>query len=137
MAGILIKNKQVTFSFLIENGKHSDSLHVLSKRGEKTIQILAAPIRLPDTTVLSVSVKGDSLSLGAAGIMVSIGKPLDFSSLETVGFECPHGNVQVFEAAVETKNKSYRESFEKATLVNLHLEKMFPGSKEDQKGEEH
>jgi len=133
MAGLLVKNKRISYLFLIQNNRKVDSLFVLSRKKEESSCILSARFNHLDTTDLSISVQKDSLRISASGTTVCMAKPAAFPKLETVGFECLSGIVRVFGATIEAKDTTYNENFSKATLINLHLEKMFSGTKESRK----
>jgi hypothetical protein len=127
-AGLLVQNKQVTYYFLVERGTTSDSLRICRYRDNRMISLFAVATKVSDTALITLSVKIDSLCLDADKTILSVAKPPEFSSLTAVGFECPQGSVKVFYAQIEAQNSVLKESFDKATLINLHLEKMLSGN---------
>jgi hypothetical protein len=77
-----------------------------------------------DTTQLTLIAKEDSLWCGVDSTRRSFPRPQDFPASAYVGFECPLGSVKVFDVYIESQNAFVKESFDKATLVNLHFDKM-------------
>jgi hypothetical protein len=126
-AGLLLQNKQVTYYFLAEKGAASDSLRICRFGDNRMVSLLSATVNISDTTRLTLALKGDSLFFGANRIMLSIATPPDYISLTAVGIECPLGSVKVFDVRIEARNAEVKEAFDKATLVNLHLDKMLMG----------
>jgi hypothetical protein len=130
-AGLLVQNRQVTYYFFIEKAMAAiacDSLRICRYRENRTISLFAAAAKVPDTVNLTLSFKTDSLFFNASRIMASIAKPTDFPEPAVVGFECLQGTVKIVDAKIEARNAVVKENFEKATLVNLHLDKMLGGS---------
>jgi hypothetical protein len=126
-AGLLLQNKQVTYYFLIERKTTSDTLRICRSSDSRMVSLFGVAVNVSDTTLLTLSVKSDSLWLSADTIKLSVAKPPEFPNLSAVGFECPQGSVKVFYVHIEAQNNVVEESFGKATLVNLHLEKMLLG----------
>jgi hypothetical protein len=123
-AGLLVQNKQVTYYFLAKKGTGFDSLRICRFRDNSMILLLGAKTTASDTTRLTLSITADSLCCGADTAVLSVAKPSDFPNPAFIGFECPQGSVKVFDMHVEAKNSTVKEPFDKATLVNLHLDKM-------------
>jgi len=126
-AGLLVQNKQATYYFLVQKGTASDSLRINRYSNSRMISLFSAATNISDTTWLTLTIKADSLVFGAHRTIVSIAKPPDFPSLTAVGIECPQGSVKVFDVDIESQNTAVEETFDKATLINLHLDKMLPG----------
>jgi hypothetical protein len=126
-AGLLVQNKKTTFYFLIKKEKTGDFLQISRRNKMEIASIFVTPVMLPDTFELCLSLTKDSLVIIAGKETASIARPADFSGQLWVGFECPQGTVKVFEAEVASDTGEIKEPFKKATLINLHLEKMFSG----------
>jgi hypothetical protein len=123
-AGLLVQNKQVTYYFLAQKGTASDSLRICRFRDNGMISLWGAKAKVSDMTRLTLYVKADSLCFGADTTVLSVAKPPDFPNPAFIGFECPLGSVKVFDVHVEARNYDMKEPLSKATLVNLHLNKM-------------
>ena len=123
-AGLLVQNKQATYYFLAQKGSASDSLRISRYSNSRMISLFSAATNISDTTWLTLTIKADSLVFRAHRTILSIAKPSDFPSLTAVGIECPQGSVKVFDVDIESQNTVVQETFDKATLVNLHLDKM-------------
>ena len=128
MAGLLVKNKKTAYIFLIKKENQGSFLQI-SRRDKKVSPIFETPFSLPDTFELCLVLKKDSLIVSAEDKKTSIARPKDLSGRLWVGFECLQGAVKVFGAEAASDSGEIRETFEKATLMNLHLEKMFAPKK--------
>jgi hypothetical protein len=126
-AGLLIQNKQVTYYFLVKRNPISDSLLLCRSRDTCMVPLFGIATKRSDTTHITLFVTVDSLKFDAGATKLSVVKPPEFQNLTAVGFECPQGSVKVFFAHIEAQNLVVKETFDKTTLVNLHLEKMFLG----------
>ena len=129
IAGMLIEDKHLTYYFYVKRTSGGDSLAVYRRSARAMEQIRAAPVSVSDTLSLILSVAADSVrfSSGAGGI--SMVKLPEFSDLQWVGFECPVGSVKIFHAAIAAQGDSLDKPFEETGLINLHLDKMLPGSR--------
>ncbi len=123
-AGLLVQNKQATYYFLAQKEATSDSLRAERYCNGRIISLSSAAANVSDTTRLTLFIKEDSLYFGTHRTTIAIVKPPDFPRLTTVGFECPSGSVKVFDVRIEARNALVTEAFDKATLINLHLDKM-------------
>lgn len=124
-AGLLIQNKKLTYLFLIKKGIVFDSLQI-SRDSNRTRTIIAAKrIMKEDTSNLLLYIQADTLYIGILSDKIAIVKPLDFSKLTIVGFECLKGNAKILGTHIEARNKVVTDSFDKALLVNLHLDRIF------------
>jgi hypothetical protein len=123
-AGLLVQNKQVTYYFLVQRKAASDSLGIYCYRDNHMISLYRLATGASDTTRLTLTAREDSLWCGVDSIRLSFPRPQDFPASAYVGFECPLGSVKVFDVSIESQNAFVKESFDKATLVNLHLDKM-------------
>ena len=128
-AGLLVKNKQTAYLFFIKKGKGRDYLQICRRNKAGTASIFIAPVTISDTVALRLLVKKDSLNVIAGRTTASMAKPSDFSGTQWIGFECLQGTVKVFEAAVASEEGEMKETFDHASLINLHLEKMFHAKK--------
>ena len=129
IAGMLLQNKQVTYYFFVKRGRDSDSLLIRQFRGMETTSLAAVAINYSDTTHMTVDISAQTVMAGVSDRFVSINKTADFKSLTTVGFECQSGSMRVYRAEVTAGNAEVTESFDRTTLVNLHLEKVIQGFK--------
>jgi hypothetical protein len=127
--GLLVQNKRITYYFFVERKTTSDSLRICRLRDGPALTLLALAAKASDTMRLTLIAKPDSLYFEASGIVAAIAKPPEFQSFTFVGFECPQGSVKVFDAFVEAQNAVVKETFDRATLVNLHLDKVLSGGK--------
>ncbi|MDD5673585.1 MAG: hypothetical protein PHC61_05455 [Chitinivibrionales bacterium] len=127
-AGLLVQNKQITFCFFAERGDLTDSLRIVRFDSGRGASLAAVAAKVLDTTRLRLFLRGDTLYFSADKTAIFIAKPPEFLSLTSIGFECLRGSVKVFDTFVQAQNAEVKESFDRATLVNLHLEKMFSGS---------
>ncbi len=128
-AGLLVQNKPATYCFFIKKEKTGNFLQICRREKTESAAIFIAPVSVTDTVTLQLSVKKNSLDISAGKTIASIARPSDFSGTQWIGFECVRGRVSVFAASVASKDGEMRETFKNATLVNLHLEKMFPAAK--------
>jgi hypothetical protein len=124
----LVQNMRVTYYFLIQKGVASDSLKVFRFHDNCMILLRSVPANISDTTAFSVTLSADSLIFLNNPTKISIPKPLDFIQLTSIGFECFSGSVKVFDVTIEAQNILEKETFDKATLFNLHLDKMQSGA---------
>ena len=124
IAGLLIQNKESNYYFMLIRGKDSDSLQINLVRGNRIVFLASSCINISDTTNLSLVTHDDTLILRADKFRLCIAIPPDFSQLTSIGFECPKGSVKVFSACIESRDFSVDESFDNATLINLHLDRM-------------
>jgi hypothetical protein len=124
-AGLLIQNKKITYLFLAKRGIVFDSLHIFRYSDHKMTLMASRRAMNHDTSQISIYIKEDSLYFGIPLSMIAVTKPSDFSGLTAIGFECPKGSVKVLSTYIEAANKIVTDSFDKASLVNLHLDRIF------------
>jgi hypothetical protein len=124
-AGMLVQNKKTTYYFLVKKEKTGNFLQISRRNKEEVAGIFIATVSISDTVALRLLVKKDSLQIIAGRTTASMAKPSDFSGMQWIGFECLQGTVKVFEAAVASEKGEMKETFDHASLINLHLEKMF------------
>ena len=124
-AGLLVQNRKTTFYFLIKKKNTSNSLEICQRSKSGLIPIFTNTVSIKDTIELFLHVKKDSLCLVAGNTSLSIIRPSDFSGTQWVGFECLQGAIKVFNAQISSASGEIKETFEKATFLNLHMEKMF------------
>jgi|GEM_PF-2114473 len=127
LAGLLVQNKRVTYYFLIEKGKLGDSLRICRNQSGLMTSLFVAPAKVSDTSTMTLRVTKDSLYLGDEWKSARVVLPPEFPELTIFGFECMQGTMKVFNARIEAQNDRFEESFEKATLINLHLDKLLSG----------
>jgi hypothetical protein len=89
--------------------------------------LFVAPAKVSDTSTMTLRVTKDSLYLGDEWKSARVVLPPEFPELTIFGFECMQGTMKVFNARIEAQNDRFEESFEKATLINLHLDKLLSG----------
>lgn len=124
-AGLLVQNKEVTYYFLLSRGANIDSLQIFRTCGNRMFFLAGSCINISDTSNLFLTAHTDSLVLRTDTFKLCIALPVDFSQLTAIGFECPKGSVKVFTACIESRDVSVNELFDTATLINLHLDRMF------------
>lgn len=133
-AGLLVQNKQITYYFLIKKAgaiekiSACDSIQICRFKENRINSLFNSAATVLDTANLTLSVKADSLLFNASGTVASISKPTDFPEPAFVGFECPQGSVKIFNIKIDARNATVEETFTKAALVNLHLDRMFEKS---------
>jgi hypothetical protein len=125
-SGLLIQTKPSTFYFFVKKEKTGTLLQICRRVKTEVATVFIAPVSIPDTVLLQVNVKQDGLVVNAGKTTASLAKPADFSGKQWIGFECLTGAVKVFSSLVVSKDGEMKETFGNASLVNLHLEKMFP-----------
>jgi len=131
-AGLVVRDKAASYYFLVSRGERGDSLQVLCRRDAQTIRLTSAPVTHVDTTRMSLLVDRGALRIGVGRDTLTLEKPSDFDSLTTVGFECVRGSVFVYAADIDAANRTVRERFRHATLMNLHLDKTLSRTKSSQ-----
>jgi hypothetical protein len=129
LAGLLIQTKPTTYYFFVKKEKTGTLLQICRRKKTELATVFVAPVSIPDTVLLQVNVKQDSLVINAGKTTASLAKPADFSGNQWVGFECLGGVVKVFSSLVVSKDGETMETFDHASLINLHLEKMFSSKK--------
>jgi hypothetical protein len=121
--GLLVQDKTVTYYFLAQRKRIGDSLLICRSDKNRIVRLFAAGTNILDTMHLSLTIKADSIDFGSDKSLLSIAKPPDFPGKALVGFECPAGKVKIFAVSVEAQNSTVNDSFDNATLVNMHLDK--------------
>ena len=124
-AGLLLKNKKVSYCFYIEKGPDGDSIRIVRRFDGRITAIAAFTATVADTQRLEIDVTADSLRITAGKIIRCIRKPADLSDELTIGLTCSRGEVRVWRLQAQAASININESFARATVINLGLEKMF------------
>lgn len=128
-AGLLLKSGALAYYFMLDRSVGGDSLLVIRRFGKKDNQIASFAVTAADTQRLELTVSTDSLQLITGGVLKKIARPADLPDTLTMGLACREGSVSVWSIFIGSPSLAIDESFDSAMVINLGLERMFPGKK--------
>ena len=126
-AGVLLKSRSLAYCFMLDHGTRGDSLLIIRRFEKKSARLAAFAVSIADTQRLEIRLSADSLRLISGKAEEAIPRPADLPDTLTVGMACSEGSVSLWDIAIESPSMTIKESFDSATVINLGLERMFPG----------
>jgi hypothetical protein len=129
VAGLLLQNKQVTYYFFIKKEKTRNFLQISRRKKQEMSTSFITPVTVSDTVAMELTVQQENLRIVAGKTTASVARPADLTGTLWIGFECMQGTVKVLGASAVSREGEMKETFDRASLVNLHLDNMFSPAK--------
>lgn len=126
-AGVFLKSGSLAYCVMLDHGLCGDSLLIVRRFEKKRTRLAAFAVSTADPQRLEIRLSADSLRLIDGRASYAITRPADLPDTLTVGLACSEGSVSVRDVAITSASMTLEESFDSAMVINLGLERMFPG----------